>query len=399
VTNGQIVASLNPDDLNKRLDELDVQLDEKKAQLDTRTTELEIQVIDNAVALKLAKQEVTRAALRIEQFLAGDRPLARRAKALKLQETQTNIASNKKRHEDLKGLLAEGFITEDEVEEAWQNIEIENINLESAEIELEILEKYDLPLQLTDVDNAVAQAATDKEKTLMLNRTNLRTRQRAVANASREVERVELEITKLKEERIQYEIRAPAEGVVQYGDPARPWRQATLTIGSTIHRGQLLMTIPDLSELQAEINVPESGIRRIAEGQRAVITIDALSGRTFQGTVRTVAEAANAVHWRSADVKEFKVTLDMEQPAGLKPGFSCRAEIVTKELEQALQVPIQAVFREGSTHHVYVTRGAHPERRDVEIGEASTAHVQITGGLEAGDTVFLADPKVTDASS
>ena len=159
------------------------------------------------------------------------------------------------------------------------------------------------------------------------------------------------------------------------------------------------MTIPDLSELQAEVNVPESGIRRIQLDQKAVITIEALAGKTFKGTVRNVAEVANAVHWRTADVKEFKVALSMEQTPGLKPGFSCHAEIVTKEIENALQVPIQAVFRDGQTYYVYPVEGGPDARHEIEIGEASVSHVQVTRGLKPGESVYLSDPATGDPRS
>ncbi|MDA0990834.1 MAG: hypothetical protein O3A51_08795 [Verrucomicrobia bacterium] len=103
VAKGDVVARLNREDIDKRHEALNVQLEEKGGILDSRTTELEIQLIDNGVAERHARQTLDSAKQKVEQFLEGDRPLKRRNAALVLQNAASDLTRARKRHADLKG--------------------------------------------------------------------------------------------------------------------------------------------------------------------------------------------------------------------------------------------------------------------------------------------------------
>lgn len=393
VTNGEVVARLTSEELNKRIETLESQIDDKTGTLDAKRTELDVERIDNATKLKKAALDRRKAEQELEQFLEGDRPLRRRNASLRVKEAEGNLTRGRKRYEDLKSLLKEGFITEDEVEEQRLNIEVHEINLETAKIELRILELYNLPLDLAFAESGAEIARTELDKTRKVNDMNLRARERAVNTASQVLARVEFDLQRARRERVAFVIRAPAEGVVQYGDAVRPWRRTEIQVGMTINRGQVLMNIPLVTDLKATINIPEVDIRLVSTGQIARITVDAMRGRTFEGRVINVAEVANAGHWISTDVKEFKVNLEIESDPGQKPGFSCRAEIVTAVIPAAVLVPVQAVFRDDGGGHVFQVKGRSYARQPVRLGGASETHVQILEGLEEGDTVYLGMPQ------
>lgn len=393
VTKGEVVARLTSEELIKRIEALEGQIDEKDGALDARRTELEVERIDNSTKLKSARLDLRKREQELEQFLEGDRPIKRRNAALRVKEAEGDLTRGKKRYEDLKGLLKEGFITEDEVEEQRLNIEVHEINLETANIEKRILEAYNLPLDLAFAESALDSAKTELDKTQKVNEMNLRSRERAVNSASQVLARAEFDLGKSQRELAAFVIRAPAEGVVQYGDAVRPWRRTEIQIGMTINRGQVLMSIPDLTDLDVGINIPEVDIRRVSTGQVAQVTVDAMPGRTFEARVVKVAEVANAGHWIATDVKEFKVDLWLVPDSSHKPGFSCRAEIVTKRVLDAVQVPVQAVFRDDDEFYVYRVKRRSYEHQVVKLGDASETHVQIKEGLSEGDKVYLGIPR------
>jgi multidrug efflux pump subunit AcrA (membrane-fusion protein) len=74
----------------------------------------------------------------------------------------------------------------------------------------------------------------------------------------------------------------------------------------------------------------------------------------------------------------------------------CKAEIYVGEVEDAIYVPLQAVFREGSDAFVYVPDGSGFSQQRVDLGRASGLHVEITDGLSAGEVVLLREPKVNE---
>ncbi|MEO8077490.1 MAG: efflux RND transporter periplasmic adaptor subunit, partial [Acidobacteriota bacterium] len=108
--------------------------------------------------------------------------------------------------------------------------------------------------------------------------------------------------------------------------------------------GTVLLTIADMSVIQAEVEVDETDIPSVRLGQPAKVTIDALPGQTFSGKVTEIGNSPiQASGTSSAQATNFKVvvTLDLEI-AEVRPGFTATAEITTATRDSALAVPIQA---------------------------------------------------------
>jgi hypothetical protein len=76
----------------------------------------------------------------------------------------------------------------------------------------------------------------------------------------------------------------------------------------------------------------------------------------------------------------------------MRPGMSCSVEILIEELEDALYVPVQAVFTDGGASHAFVDTPDGPERRAVVTGSFNDLWVQVVEGLEEGETVLLKAP-------
>ena len=159
-----------------------------------------------------------------------------------------------------------------------------------------------------------------------------------------------------------------------------------------------MLTIPDLSNVEAEVMVPEADIRKIKLGMKVFVSADAVSDRTYMGTVKEIAElASSGSFWSGSTVKEFEVEVSIPESEGLKPGYSCEAEFVVEEASNVLQVPIQAVFRDGEDMVVYVVEGDAIERRVVKMGRASLTAVEIVQGVTEGERVRVVAPDGGDA--
>jgi HlyD family secretion protein len=155
----------------------------------------------------------------------------------------------------------------------------------------------------------------------------------------------------------------------------------TVLVGTMNNPGTVLMTIADLSVIQAELEVDESDVVDLRLGQRANVRMDALVGQTYPGQITKIGSSAkrSANPFQTAtDPKanfEVIVTLDEEVPDA-RPGFSCSAEIITNTIQGAMAVPIQAVT----------------SRR---VDDAAEAHGEVEGGLavaNAAEKVGTAEP-------
>ena len=121
----------------------------------------------------------------------------------------------------------------------------------------------------------------------------------------------------------------------------------TVVIGTMNNAGTVLLTIADMSIIEAEVEVDETDIPSVRFGQPAKVTIDAMPGQTFMGKVTEIGnspiQTGTSTQQSSTQATNFKVivTLDKEIPE-VRPGFTCTAEITTAVRDKAIAVPIQA---------------------------------------------------------
>ena len=119
----------------------------------------------------------------------------------------------------------------------------------------------------------------------------------------------------------------------------------TVVIGTMNNAGTVLLTVADMSVVQAEVDVDETDIPTLALGQPAKITIDAMPGQTFSGKVTEIGNSPIQIAGAaaSAQATNFKVVITLDKEiADVRPGFTCTAEITTAVRESAVAIPIQA---------------------------------------------------------
>jgi HlyD family secretion protein len=119
----------------------------------------------------------------------------------------------------------------------------------------------------------------------------------------------------------------------------------TAVTGTMNNAGTVLLTIADMSVIEAEVEVDETDIPTVALGQPAKVTIDAMPGKTFTAKVTEIGNSPIQVTGQAASSQatNFKVVLTLDgEVADVRPGFTCTAEITTATRNNALSVPIQA---------------------------------------------------------
>lgn len=139
-------------------------------------------------------------------------------------------------------------------------------------------------------------------------------------------------------------IESPIDGIVtrrniQEGE--------TAVIGTMNNPGTVLLTLADMSVIQAEIEVDETNIPHVRFGQRATIVIDALPEKTFTGRVTEIGNSPIQTTGAAAGSRQatnFKVVVVVEDDIpDVRPGFTCTADITTATRKGVTAVPIPAV--------------------------------------------------------
>jgi HlyD family secretion protein len=150
-------------------------------------------------------------------------------------------------------------------------------------------------------------------------------------------------------------------------------------IGAQSFQPTVIMTIADLSVMEAEVLVDETDIRSLALGQEAKVRVDALPDAEIVGHVTEIGASAQvrgaaagtttSAITEANQAKDFRVTITLDKPpASLRPGLNATADITTARKHNVLAVPIQAVVvREVDKQGNVV----EPRTMDQRNGEAS----------------------------
>lgn len=192
-------------------------------------------------------------------------------------------------------------------------------------------------------------------------------------------------------------MRAPMAGVVT----ALPVEEGEVAVIGTMNNpGTKLLTVADMSVVEAVMEVDETDIPNVKVGQHATVTIDAYPNKTFSGVVTEVGSSPitknNAATGGEAINFEVKIQLD-NPPAGVRPGFSASADIVTGTAPKALAIPIQAlVVREKPAANgakpqdeegVYIHENGTAKFIPVKTGLSGDSSIEIVSGVKPGQEI------------
>ncbi|NBH13118.1 biotin/lipoyl-binding protein [Lachnospiraceae bacterium] len=136
------------------------------------------------------------------------------------------------------------------------------------------------------------------------------------------------------------------------------------------------------------VYVDELDINSAAVGQQAEITLDALEGEQFTGTVTKVGSAASS---SSGGVAKYTVNIAIPRDERMKEGMNASATITIEKREDVVVLPVNALQERGNRVFVYKqaeSDGTLSGEQEVRTGLSDGDMVEITEGLSDGDKVY-----------
>jgi len=266
------------------------------------------------------------------------------------------------------------------VASAQVNLQLATDNLERQENlwELRLISRETFELAASDVT---------------LRETELEAREVEVATQAQRIRQEEANLDSARYELTKVTITAPITGVVTRRNIEEG---ETVVVGTMNNQGTVLATVADLSVIEAEVEVDETDIPSVSVGQTAEVTIDALPDRRFAGVVTEIGNSPIQITGgggAGSQATTFKVvvTLNDEIP-GVRPGFTCTADITTAVRSASLAIPIQAatvreVVVDADGQIVRAEPG--PRTRGIEWA-VSAAELPVGGSEEELEGVFVA---------
>ncbi len=227
----------------------------------------------------------------------------------------------------------------------------------------------------------------------------------AVRSAEEGAARTGRRLADMEEQLAAGELRAPRAGVVVLAKTWSDQGRRALREGDRMWSRMKVCEITNLEDLEVRVRVDEASASSLKVGQEAIITVEGASDREFQGEVATIGAVAHEVSpWEDSNAvpgqRVFDVTVKVRDPDVelIRPGVSVNTQFVAERVENAIYVPIKAIFDKPEGQIAYVKRGSRFTPRKVETGQRNDEEVIVLDGLKAGERVALSDPTRRETS-
>jgi multidrug efflux pump subunit AcrA (membrane-fusion protein) len=161
---------------------------------------------------------------------------------------------------------------------------------------------------------------------------------------------------------------------------------------SSVWSNMPLLQFPDMKEMQVSVDVPESDYKRILEGQKTFITVEAATNLHTTGKIKRKSLAGKSIS-ENSKVKTYEIIISIDSCHDkIKPGLSAAAQIIVDDVKDTIIVPASAIFTHDSTKIVYVADNGKFIQNTVETGLANSSSVIISKGLKGNETIALTEP-------
>jgi HlyD family secretion protein len=253
-----------------------------------------------------------------------------------------------------------------------------------------------------DLDRAAAQyrdqilAAADYDRTKSYHEQSVA----AVQRAERQVTQARADLASTRDALDKTEIRAPMDGVVT----RRSVEQGEVVVTGTMNNpGTVLMTISDMSAVEAVLEVDQTDVPLLKLGQAASVLVDAFPGKPFPGVVSEIGSSpirGTTSLGQAATGTDYEVkVLLTSHPAGIRPGLTVTADITTDTRKGVLTVPIGALVLRSEDEKKGRTgkpeEEAESRRTDEQIATVASRTRDVEGVYVVGDGKSVFKPVVT----
>ena len=319
-----------------------------------------------------AQADVEAAKLALQEYLSG----TFRQNEEQLESAEFVAKENFRRAEEYlaysQKLAAKGYVSEAQLEADQFAVEKAAKELDLAQTRLEVLRTH-----------------TQKAKVNDLNASILTTEARLESARNS----YELELTQereIEDQIVNCTILSPADGEVTYANENN--KGVVIAEGEEVRENQTIIRLPDSSRLLVQAKINESRVEQVKTGMKCRITIDAIRDVELEGSVQSVSDYPWPAFDRyRAHIKEYgtKIIIN-DAPKGLRTGMTAKVTILSELIEDALQIPLPAVFREkGQAYCLIAGEDEELELREIELGPNNMSHAVVRSGLQEGESVVI----------
>ncbi|MBC8357297.1 MAG: HlyD family efflux transporter periplasmic adaptor subunit [Planctomycetes bacterium] len=288
-------------------------------------------------------------------------------------------------YESIKRQVSRGLLDSLQLEGEEFRVDAAKNDLDLAKKKLEVLAEYSQKKMLTQLNSDI-----EASKVKWRNEKD-----------SHEEEKKNLQ--EIQEQFVNCKAVAPADGQVVYANvqSSRSGSEFVVEPGVSVRERQVIVRLPDPQAMQIKAKIAESRITLVHEGMPVSIRIDAFGDSSVPGEVTKVNKYAEPGNFWSASAKEYVTLIKiLEPPPELRVGLTAEVQIHVEHREDALQVPVQAIYERLGKTFCLVKNGATWDTREIVISSTNDKLVAVdeekSEALEVGEQVVLNPRKHID---
>ncbi|MGC3969619.1 MAG: HlyD family efflux transporter periplasmic adaptor subunit [Pirellulales bacterium] len=331
-----------------------------------------------------AKNDLEAAKIALREYVEGTFKKEQQLVDAQITIAEENLHSAQNTLMYTERMFRKGYVTPLQLESQQFAVKRSQLELDTAKTAKRVLEEFTFAKMKNDLETLVATSE---------------------AKAKSEQTAFELEESKLKRLETQKAnclISAPQSGMVVFANESSSSRGSSsdrpkIEEGATVREGQVILRVPDLSQMQVKTTVHESKVESLRSGMPASVRIQ---NRKLTGYVTFIANQPESGGFFSSNgVKEYAtfVRIDGNQ-SDLKPGMTADVEILVDDKKGVLSVPVQCVIEQGGKLYAWKQAGSGYVKTEVKLGPGDDRSVEVVAGLADGDVVLQNPPERSESS-
>ncbi|HYF52046.1 MAG TPA: efflux RND transporter periplasmic adaptor subunit [Planctomycetota bacterium] len=403
VKKGDLLVELDASKLQDQRVDKQIAVQNAEANFIRSREQLEVTKNQTQADIAKAKLDYQFASEDLVKYEQGDYPTSKKEAEARLSLARDELAQKTEKSKQSKELYEKAFTSLSEVQADELAVKRAQNELESAREQLTLLESFTHKRRLAELRSNLDQTRMALERVTRKASADIVQSEAELRAKESEFERQKSQLAKIIKQIERTKMYAPTDGLVVYATTGQSNMRSNaepLAEGATVRERQDIIYLPTSNSVMAEVKLHESTLDRVRPGLPVRITVDALPGKVYSGSVAKIAPLPDGQSmWMNPDMKVFNSEIHLEaNDDALRTGMSCRAEIVVETHADAVYVPVQAVLRVNGVPTVYIKNGDKLEPRRIDVGLDNNRMAHVRSGLEAGESVVL-NPPLADAAA
>jgi len=378
VTPGELIAQLDTATLNAQLQQSNAQVSTAIASEATARSSMNEAIRNQSIgpmksttAVRQAQAQLGNAKAQLDKMIAGTRPQEKIQAQANVASAKSTLDMQKKELQRVQTLVDQGALAGNKLDQQKNLVDTAQSQYDSA---VQSLDLQKIGNRQEDIDAARASVraaeeavrnAQQQKKLDPLFQDAIDAAKAQIASAHAQLESAKAQVAIAQQAILDAQIRAPFAGKV-LGRPIQP--------GTIAGNGTAIARIIGGQGVYFVGQVTSDLVAQVRPGMGVSVTLNAIPGKIFEGTVATVSGQADTVG-RLFDVRiQF-----VGSPAEVLPGMFANGKVKVRQIPGATVLPNNAILHSGDDSYVYIVKDQKADRIPVKVGLQQGTITQVTG--------------------